>query len=125
MYFDRRVGELMRGARGRIAAAVAIGLAASAIGIARFVFLGWLLALVFAGAPANALFPPAGRVAAAVLLRGWLEHARTMVAHRTAARIQEVLRGQLYDKVTALGPAWLAGERTGAALLSARERAAQ
>ncbi len=50
MYFDRRLWELMRGARGRIAAAVAIGLAASAIGIARFVFLGWLLALVFAGA---------------------------------------------------------------------------
>src|SRR5260221_9329254 len=118
MYFDRRLWELMRGARGRIAAAVAIGLAASGIGIARFVFLGWLLALVFAGAPTSAFLRPAGLVAAAVLLRGWLEHVRTMIAHRTAARIQEVLRGQLYDKVTALGPAWFAGERTGGVMLS-------
>src|SRR5216683_2925339 len=66
----------------------------------------------------QACHAPTGLVAAAVLLRGWLEHVRTMVAHRTAARIQEVLRGQLYDKVTALGPAWFAGERTGSVMLS-------
>src|SRR6266446_9123932 len=118
MYFDRRLWQLMRGARGRIAAAVAIGLAASAIGIARFIFLGWLLALVFEGVPVSALLLPSSLAAAAVLLRGWLEHVRTMVAHRTAARIQEILRGQLYDKVTALGPAWFAGERTGGVMLS-------
>src|SRR6266446_1256789 len=118
MYFDRRLWQLMRGARGRIAAAVAIGLAASAIGIARFIFLGWLLALVFEGVPVSALLLPSSLAAAAVLLRGWLEHVRTMIAHRTAARIQEVLRGQLYDKVTALGPAWFAGERTGGVMLS-------
>jgi ABC-type multidrug transport system fused ATPase/permease subunit len=118
MYFDRRLWQLMRGARGRIAAAVAIGLAASAIGIARFVFLGWLLALVFTAAPPAALVLPTILVAGAVLLRGWLEHVRTMVANRTASRIQEVLRGQLYDKVTALGPAWFAGERTGGVMLS-------
>ena len=118
MYFDRRLWQLMRGARGRIAAAVAIGLVASAIGIARFIFLGWLLALVFEGVPVSALLLPSSLAAAAVLLRGWLEHVRTMVAHRTAARIQEILRGQLYDKVTALGPAWFAGERTGSVMLS-------
>src|SRR6185437_5296000 len=118
MYFDRRLWQLMRGARGRIAAAVAVGLLASAIGIARFVFLGWLLALVFAAAPLSALVLPTILVAGAVLLRGWLEHVRTMVANRTASRIQEILRGQLYDKVTSLGPAWFAGERTGGVMLS-------
>src|SRR5207302_7829240 len=118
MYFDRRLWQLTRGARGRILAAVLIGLAAAAIGIARFAFLGRLLALVFDEAPVAALIPPAAAVAGAVLLRGALEHARTMVAHRTAARIQEVLRGRLYDKVVALGPAWFAGERTGAVMLS-------
>ena len=118
MYFDRRLWQLMRGARGRIAAAVAVGLLASAIGIARFVFLGWLLALVFAAAPLPALVLPTILVAGAVLLRGWLEHVRTMVANRTASRIQEILRGRLYDKVTSLGPAWFAGERTGGVMLS-------
>jgi len=92
--------------------------AASAVGIARFAFLGWLLALVFRGAPLAALILPAALTASAVLLRGWLEHLRTMVANRTASRIQAVLRGQLYDKVTALGPAWFAGERTGGVMLS-------
>ena len=41
-----------------------------------------------------------------------------MVAHRTAARVQEVLRLKLYDKITELGPAWFAGERTGGVMLS-------
>ena len=118
MYFDRRLWQLTRGARGRIAASVAIGLTASAIGIARFVFLGWLLGLVFTAASPVSLILPALLVAGAVLLRGWLEHVRTMIAHRTAGRIQEVLRGQLYDKVAELGPAWFAGERTGGVMLS-------
>ncbi len=118
MYFDRRLWQLTRGARWRIAAAVAIGLLASAIGIARFAFLGWLLALVFTGAKLSAVVLPAVLTAGAVLLRGWLDHARTMIAHRTASKIQELLRGRLYDKVTALGPAWFAGERTGGVMLS-------
>ncbi|MBI3711006.1 MAG: ABC transporter ATP-binding protein [Proteobacteria bacterium] len=118
MYFDRRLWQATRGARGRIAASVAIGLVAAAIGIARFVFLGWLLAGVLQGAPLAALILPAAMVAAAVLFRGGLEHLRTMVAHHTAARIQAILRGRLYDKVTALGPAWFAGERTGGVMLS-------
>jgi ABC-type multidrug transport system fused ATPase/permease subunit len=118
MYFDRRLWRLTLGARGRIAASVAIGLLASAIGIARFAFLGWLLALVFGAAPLSSLILPAALTAGAVLMRGWLEHARTMIANRTASRIQAVLRGRLYDKVTALGPAWFAGERTGGVMLA-------
>jgi ABC-type multidrug transport system fused ATPase/permease subunit len=118
VYFDRRLWQLTRGMRWRILATVLMGLASAAVGMARFVFLGALLALVFRGAPAAALLPPAAAVAAAVLLRGFLEHERTMIAHRTAARVQEVLRLKLYDKVAELGPAWFAGERTGGVMLS-------
>ncbi len=50
MYFDRRLWELTRGLRGRIALAIAVGVCASGFGIARVVFLGMLLAAVFAGA---------------------------------------------------------------------------
>ena len=118
MYFDWRLWQFTRGMRWRIVVTVLMGLASAAVGMARFVFLGALLARVFAGAPAAALILPAAAAAAAVLLRGVFEHARTMLAHRTAARVQEVLRLKLYDKVAELGPAWFAGERTGGVMLS-------
>ena len=53
-----------------------------------------------------------------MLLRGVVDHHRTMISHRTATRVQETLRGRLYDKIAALGPAWFAGERTGGVMLS-------
>src|SRR5581483_11986218 len=114
MYFDRRLWELTRGMRARIAAAIAIGLAASGFGIARFALLGTLLALVFAGGSAAAI----GLVAAAIVLRSALDQARTVIAHRTATRVQDILRGRLYDKIAELGPAWFTGERTGGVMLS-------
>ncbi|MBV9585892.1 MAG: ABC transporter, partial [Alphaproteobacteria bacterium] len=118
MYFDRRLWQLTRGLRGRILLAIAIGLAASAFGIARFALLGALLARVFTGAGAAAIALTALGVALAVLLRGLLDHSRTIIAHRTASRVQEDLRGRLYDKIAELGPAWFAGERTGGVMLS-------
>ena len=57
-------------------------------------------------------------MALAVLLRGLLDHSRTIIAHHTASRVQEDLRGKLYDKIAELGPAWFAGERTGGVMLS-------
>jgi len=118
MYFDWRLWELTRGLRGRIALAILIGLAAAGFGIARFVLLGALLARVFAGDAVTIVAILAAGVAAAVVLRGLLDHLRTVVAHRTASRVQQDLRGRLYDKIAELGPAWFAGERTGGVMLS-------
>ncbi len=118
MYFDLRLWRLTRGLRGRICASVLLGLLALAVGITRFAFLGRFLALVFRDAPPGALIWPLGATAGAILLRAWLEDARTMVAHRTAARVQAMLRGRLYDKIVALGPAWFGAERTGGVMLS-------
>src|ERR1700726_414998 len=118
MYFDWRLWQLTRGLRGRILLAIGIGLAASAFGIARFALLGILLARVFTGAGFAAIAQAAIGVALAVLLRGVLDHSRTVIAHRTASRVQEDLRGRLYDKIAELGPAWFAGERTGGVMLS-------
>ncbi len=106
------------GLRGRIGLAVLLGLLALACGIARFVFLGQFLARVFRGAPTGALVVPLVATAAAILLRAWLDHARTVIAHRTSAQVQETLRGRLYDKIVALGPAWFGAERTGGVMLS-------
>src|SRR6201993_4781853 len=118
MYFDRRLWQLTCGLRGWIALVILLGLVASIVGIARFAILGVLLARVFDGAGFVALAIPAIGVGAAVILRGLVDHHRTMISHRTATRVQEELRGRLYDKIAALGPAWFAGERTGGVMLS-------
>jgi ATP-binding cassette subfamily B protein len=118
MYFDRRLWQLTRGMRGWVAMAILLGLVASVIGISRFAILGVLLSQVFDGAGFWALAAPAVGVAAAVILRGVVDHHRAKISHRTATRVQEELRGRLYDKIAALGPAWFAGERTGGVMLS-------
>jgi len=118
MYFDWQLWAMTRGLRGRIALGVLLGLVSLLAGIARFVFLGALLARVFDGAAIEHLLWPAAGVAASILARAFLEQTRTMLAHRTAARVQATLRERLYDKIVALGPAWFAGSRTGGVMLA-------
>jgi len=118
MYFDFRLWHLTRGLRGRIALGVLLGLLSLCAGIARFVFLGTMLARVLQGAATSELLAPAAGVVASVLLRAVMEHQRTLLAHRTAARVQSDLRARLFDKVAALGPAWFAGNRTGGVMLA-------
>src|SRR5579872_3174325 len=118
MHFDIRLWRMTVGLRGRIVLGIVLGLLALAIGIARFAFLGQFMARLFAGAPAAALTVPLVATLVAILLRPWLDHVRTTVAHRTAARVQEALRSRLYDKIVALGPAWFGAERTGGVMLS-------
>jgi ATP-binding cassette subfamily B protein len=118
MYFDRALWRLTRCLRGRIALAILIGLCAAAFGIARFTLLGTMLARVFAGSGFLSIAVAAAGVATAVVMRGLLDHWRTLIAHRTAAQVQTDLRGRLYDKIAELGPAWFAGERTGGVMLS-------
>jgi ATP-binding cassette subfamily B protein len=118
MHFDRRLWRLTAGQRGQMALGVGLGLLALMVGIARFAFLGRFIALVFQQKPAAELAPPLIAAAAAILLRAWLDHARTMTAHRSASIIQEKLRGRLYDKILQLGPAWFGAERTGGVMLS-------
>ena len=62
----------------------------------------------------GASFVGIGRLA----LLGWIEHARAMIAHRTAAQVQRVLRQRLYNEVVALGPSHFGLAGTGAVLLS-------
>jgi ATP-binding cassette subfamily C protein CydCD len=118
VHFDRRLWRMTAGLRWRVALGVLLGLLALAIGIARFAFLGQFLARLFRAAPAAELAPPLVATFVAILLRAWLDDLRTMLAHRTAAHVQEVLRGRLYDKIVALGPAWFGAERTGGVMLS-------
>ncbi|QIE27277.1 Vitamin B12 import ATP-binding protein BtuD (plasmid) [Caballeronia sp. SBC1] len=118
MYFDLRLWQLTKGLRGHMVLSIAVGLLALVAGIARFVFLGQLLALVLRGSPWQSWVTPSVAVAAAIVLRALLDQWRTSIACRTAARAQETLRGELYDRIVALGPAWFAEQRTGGVMLS-------
>jgi len=118
MYFDSTLWAMTRGVRLRMLGCALLGLLGLAAGIARFVLLGQFLARLFAGAGGAALWWPLAGAAAAILLRGACEHALNLVANRNAARIQDNLRAQLYDKIVELGPAWFGGQRTGGVMLA-------
>ena len=121
MFFDRRLWEFTEGVRGRIAFVVAVGIFAAVVGILRLALLGWLVAALYRGADLIELGPAFALVAGVMVLRGALEHWRTMIAHRTAARVQLALRRRLFDQVVRLGPAYFGLERTGEVLLSVVE----
>jgi ATP-binding cassette subfamily C protein CydCD len=118
MHFDRQLWTFTAGVRPRIAWATLIGLLAVGLGMARLMLLAWLIAEVFAGRNLTDLMLPIAGVAAIMILRGAFEHARVMVAHETAARVQKHLRRVIYDKVAALGPGAVARRRSGALALS-------
>jgi len=118
VYFDRRLWALTSGVRGRIAGTVLLGLAAVSAGIARLALLGWVLALVLVARPLAEIGTALALTAGALLARSALEHVRTMVAHRTAARVQQRLRRMLYAQVIALGPAHFARHRSGEVMLT-------
>ena len=118
MYFDQRLWALTSGVRGRIAGTVLVGLAAVAAGIARLALLGWLLGRVLAGDSLAELTPAIALTALALVVRSALDYARAMVAHHTAARVQEWLRQMLYTQVATLGPAHFVRARTGDVMLS-------
>ena len=118
MYFDLRLWVFTKGVRGRIFGAVAIGVLATIFGIARLALLGWLIVKVFQGVPFELLLWPSAGVAAVMIIRGWLEYLRNMVAHDTAAKVQVHLRTVIFDKITELGPAHFGLERTGDAIMA-------
>lgn len=118
MYFDSRLWALTAGMRLGMAGSVLLGLLALAAGIARFVFLGLLLAGVFRGATWQELLPALFGTAAMVLLRALLDHRRTVQAHESALKAQHLLRARLYDRIVELGPAWFADKRTGGVMLT-------
>jgi ATP-binding cassette subfamily C protein CydCD len=118
MHFDAQLWAATKGFRGRIAAAIALGFISLALGIARFVILGWLIARLFEGEPLSKLAITVALLIGVIAGRMGLEYWRAMVAHGTAARIQDRLRLDLYDHIVRLGPAWLAERRTGGIALS-------
>ena len=92
MHFESRLWQFTEGVRGRIAGSAAIGLLATALGVARLALLGWLIGRVFSGDSFDDLLLPIIAVGGVIIARGLAEHWRTVVAHITAARVQVQLR---------------------------------
>jgi ATP-binding cassette subfamily C protein CydCD len=118
MHIEPRLWAFTKGVRLRILWAVLIGLAASALGVARLGLLGWLIGALFAGQSLEQLLLPVAAIAIVMVLRGVFEHWRAMVAHETASRVQVALRRTIYEKIAALGPGTVGRQRSGALTLS-------
>ena len=118
MHFETRLWQFSKGVRLRILFAVLIGLTATALGIARLAFMGWLIGRIFAGDSFQQLAVPLLVVAGVIGLRSFFECWRAMVAHETAAKVQLKLRQFLFDQVMKLGPGYVARERSGDITLS-------
>ena len=118
MHFEPRLWIFTEGVRLRILWAVLVGLVAVGLGVARLGLLGWLIGEIFAGRDLGSLTLPIAGIALVIALRGVFEHGRTMIAHETAARVQQRLRRRVYDQIAALGPATVGAQRSGAVTLS-------
>ena len=118
MHLETRLWRFTEGVRGRIFFSMIIGLLAAGLGVARLALLGWLIGRVFAGDTLSQLTAPIVAIGGVMILRGVFEHWRTMVAHKTAAQVQKHLRRTLFDRIAALGPAYVGKQRSGALTLS-------
>ena len=118
MHFDIRLWSFTKGVRGRINYSVMIGMISTSLGVVRLGMLGWLIGLIFQGKSAQELIIPIILAALVMLLRGYFENWRTMMAHETSAIVQKGLRKRLFDKIVTLGPGYAGRQRSGELVLS-------
>ena len=118
MQFDIRLWSFTKGVRGRITYSVIIGMISTSLGVIRLAMLGWLIGLIFQGKSVDELIVPIILAALVMLLRGFFEHWRTMMAHETSAIVQKELRKRLFDKIVSLGPGYAGRQRSGELVLS-------
>src|SRR5215207_2971364 len=118
-------GELFRqvdSARLFVGASVALGVLSAAATVAQMIFLSQIIDRVFLkGAGLAHVRGPLILLLGAVLARAALLWAREVVAGRGAVRVKSALRERLYAHLLRLGPAYMAGERSGELATTATE----
>ncbi len=103
-------------------AAVAVGLVGTAALVVQAVLLGAVVQEVLIGhADVAHIVPLLVGLAVAFGVRALSVWAGEVAAHRTSSRVTSALRRQLLSRAVRLGPAWLAGERTGELTTSATQ----
>ncbi len=97
-----------------LVAAVAVGVASTLCLVVQAVLLGVVVERAFLGhRQLGRLVPLLVGLAGTFLARAALSWLGELAAHRTSASVTSALRRQLLTRAVALGPSWLAGERTG------------
>jgi len=117
---DRRLLAEVRGARRGLAIAVATGLGAAVCIVVQAGLLARIVdrALLHHAAVA-AVTPELVGLGAAFVVRALLQLVGEIASQKSATTITSELRHELLDEAFRLGPAWLAGERTGELSLTA------
>ena len=93
---------------------MAVGVASTLCLVVQAVLLGVVVQRAFlAHRPLARLVALLACLAGAFLVRAALAWLGELAAHRTSASVTSALRRQLLSRAVALGPSWLAGERTG------------
>ncbi|MGH8917141.1 MAG: hypothetical protein ACRD0H_02170, partial [Actinomycetes bacterium] len=108
-----RLLRLAGGIRWYLIGNLAVGLAVTASYVVQGVLVAHILAGVFRGDGLTGLAAPLAGVAAALVVRAGLLWLSEVAAQLTAHRVKERVRGQVIDRVLALGPGYLARRRTG------------
>ena len=112
---DPRLLRESRAARGALTGAVLLGLVTTALVLLQAGLLARLLArgLLDPAAGLTGLHRELAALAVVVGLRAATTWAQSAVAVRCSAAVKSGLRRRLVAQAQALGPTWLAGERTG------------
>jgi ATP-binding cassette subfamily C protein CydD len=111
--FDPRLARYARATRSYLAATVGIGLVTTVLVIAQATLLASAIARGEAGSGLHAVRGTVIALAVVVLLRAGAAYSQEIFAHLSAARVMSQLRSRLVRRAVALGPEWLAAERSG------------
>jgi ATP-binding cassette subfamily C protein CydD len=119
---NKELFERITPARVYLGATVAVGLLVAVATIVQMVFLSKIVARVFVGGEdLAAVTAQILALSGAVIVRAGLLWVREVTAQRGAVQIKSELREQLLSHVFRLGPAYVAGERSGELVTTATE----
>jgi ATP-binding cassette subfamily C protein CydCD len=111
---DPRLLRYARATRIFLLASVALGAAGAGLVIAQALLVAQIVVGCFQhGEGLGRLAGPLAALAAVSLGRGAVAWSTEAVAHRASARVKSQLREQLLSRAAALGPGWLARQRSG------------
>jgi thiol reductant ABC exporter CydD subunit len=103
-------------------AAVAVGIGTTVCLVAQAVLLGSIVQQVLLDhAPRDRVVPQLVGLCGTFMFRAACSWSGELAAHRTSAQVTSTLRRQLLARAVALGPSWLATERTGELAASATQ----
>ncbi|MER6564762.1 thiol reductant ABC exporter subunit CydD [Streptomyces sp. NPDC001093] len=111
---DPRLLRYARATRVFLVAVVALGAVGAGLVVAQAMLIAEVVVGAFQhGQSVAELRTPLLLLAAVAVGRSVVAWLTELAAHRASAAVKSELRGRLLDRAAALGPGWLAGQRTG------------